>query len=73
MFGSTLIIGLVATAEDTGYFAGAMRILIALHTFVWLYYFNLLPSLSRSWAAGHGRIHSVDSELDARNRGLESV
>jgi PST family polysaccharide transporter len=53
MFGATLILGLVATAEDTGYFAGAMRILIALHTFVWLYYFNILPSMSRAWIDGH--------------------
>ncbi len=52
MFGATLILGLVATAEDTGYFAGAMRILIAVHTFVWLYHFNLLPSLSRAWIKG---------------------
>ena len=52
MFGATLILGLVATAEDIGYFAGALRILIALHTFVWLYYFNLFPSMSRSWMAG---------------------
>lgn len=52
MFGATLILGLVATAQDTGYFAGAMRILIGLHTFVWLYYFNLLPSLSRAWEQG---------------------
>jgi O-antigen/teichoic acid export membrane protein len=52
MFGSILIIGLVATAEDTGFFAGAMRILIALHTFIWLYYFNMLPSMSRAWMDG---------------------
>lgn len=52
MFGATLIVGLIATAEDTGYFAGAMRIYIALHTFVWLYFFNLLPTLSRAWVQG---------------------
>ena len=52
MFGATFIIGLIATAEDTGYFAGAMRIYIALHTFVWLYFFNMLPSLSRAWEQG---------------------
>lgn len=51
MFGATFIVGLVATAEETGFFAGAMRIYIALHTFVWLYYINLLPSLSRKWQA----------------------
>lgn len=52
MFGATLLLGLVANAADTGFFAGAMRIFIALHTFVWLYYFNLLPSLSRAWIEG---------------------
>ncbi|MGB7208316.1 MAG: oligosaccharide flippase family protein [Pyrinomonadaceae bacterium] len=52
MFGATFIVGLIATAEDTGYFAGAMRIYIALHTFVWLYFFNMLPSLSRAWVEG---------------------
>jgi len=59
MFGATLILGLVATAEDTGYFAGAMRILIALHTFVWLYHFNLLPSLSRAWVEGREKFSRI--------------
>jgi O-antigen/teichoic acid export membrane protein len=59
MFGATLILGLVATAEDTGYFAGAMRILIALHTFVWLYHFNLLPSLSRAWEQGRDKFSEI--------------
>ncbi|MBL8191597.1 MAG: oligosaccharide flippase family protein [Acidobacteria bacterium] len=54
MSGATLILGLIASAEDVGYFGGAMRILMALHTFVWLYFFNLLPSLSRAWVAGDG-------------------
>lgn len=59
MFGATLLIGLVATEEDTGYFAGAMRVFIALHTFVWLYYFNLLPSLSRAWAQGREKFSAI--------------
>lgn len=59
MFGATLILGLVATADDTGYFAGAMRIFIALHTFVWLYYFNILPSLSRAWIEGQARFAAL--------------
>lgn len=54
MTGATLILGLIAAPEDVGYFGGAMRILMALHTFVWLYFFNLLPSMSRSWAANDG-------------------
>lgn len=59
MFGATMILGLVAAAEDTGYFAGAMRILVALHTFVWLYYFNLLPSLSRAWLQGREKFSDI--------------
>ncbi|MFN0109139.1 MAG: oligosaccharide flippase family protein [Blastocatellia bacterium] len=54
MSGATLILGLIASAEDVGYFGGAMRILMALHTFVWLYFFNMLPTLSRAWIAGDG-------------------
>ena len=49
MFGATVIIGLIATAGETGKFGAAMRLFIAVHTFVWLYFFNLLPSLSRAW------------------------
>lgn len=59
MFGATLLIGLVATIEDTGYFAGAMRLLIAIHTFVWLYYFNLLPTMSRAWLEGRDALAST--------------
>ena len=59
MFGATLLIGLVATSEDTGYFAGAMRLLIAIHTFVWLYYFNLLPTMSRAWLMGRDVLAST--------------
>ncbi len=50
--GATLILGLIAPAQDVGFFAGALRILMAVHTFVWLYYFNLLPSLARAWQQG---------------------
>jgi PST family polysaccharide transporter len=54
MFGGTLILGMIASAPQVGFFAGAQRILVALHTFVWLYYFNLFPSMSRSWQLGDG-------------------
>ncbi len=54
MFGATVIIGMIAAAAETGAFAGAMRIFIAIHTFVWLYFFNLLPSLSRAWVSDQG-------------------
>lgn len=54
MFGATVALGLIATAPDVGYFGAAMRILVALHAFIYLYYFNLLPSLSRAWQHGGG-------------------
>ncbi len=54
MFGATLFVGLLGSPDDTGYFGGCMRILVAMHAFIWLYYFNLLPSMSRSWQGGDG-------------------
>ena len=48
-FGATLIVGFFATSEETGYFGASMRLLVALHTFVWLYFFNMLPTLAGSW------------------------
>jgi PST family polysaccharide transporter len=54
LYGASLVFGLIASAEDMGFFAGAMRILVASHTFIWLYYFNLLPSLSRAWQQDNG-------------------
>ena len=49
IIGGTLILGFVATTHEVGLYGSAQRILVALHTFVWLYFFNLLPSLSRAW------------------------
>lgn len=52
MFGATVVLGLLVTADrvsDIAYFGGAMRILVAMHAFIWLYYFNLLPAMARSW------------------------
>ena len=51
MFGATVIVGLIAVPQDVGFFGAAQRILIALHAFIWLYYFNLLPGLSHTWKA----------------------
>lgn len=49
-FGATLLVGLIAQPGDVGFFAAAMRVFVALHTFVWLYYFNFLPALAQSWS-----------------------
>jgi PST family polysaccharide transporter len=54
MFGGTLILGIIASAQNVGFFAGAQRILVAAHTFVWLYYFNLLPTMARTWQQNNG-------------------
>jgi O-antigen/teichoic acid export membrane protein len=48
----TLILGLRAEPRVLGEFGVAHRITISLHTFVWLYFVNLLPSLTR---AAHDR------------------
>jgi O-antigen/teichoic acid export membrane protein len=44
----TLVLGLWAEPRALGEFGVAHRITISLHTFVWLYFVNLLPSLSRA-------------------------
>ncbi len=54
MYGATALVGLIAPPQDVAFFGAAMRILIAAHTFVWLYYFNLLPSMTRSWQRRDG-------------------
>ena len=59
MFGATVIVGLLAAPDETGFFAAAMRVLIALHAFVWLYYLNLLPSLARAHQTGNEAINAV--------------
>jgi len=54
MFGGTLLLGLIASSSDVAFFGSAQRILVALHAFVWLYFFNLLPTLSRAWPENDG-------------------
>jgi O-antigen/teichoic acid export membrane protein len=44
----TVLLGLLVGGEQVGWFGGAHRIVISIHTFVWMYFFNLYPSLSRS-------------------------
>lgn len=48
MFAPTIALGLFVTSEDTGHFGAAHRLVVSLHTFAWLYFFNLLPSISRA-------------------------
>jgi len=44
---ATIFLGFIAASDVVGWFASAHRPVLALHTFVWLYFFNLLPSMSR--------------------------
>ncbi|MEQ1857764.1 MAG: oligosaccharide flippase family protein [Longimicrobiales bacterium] len=47
LFAPLLALGLFTTSADVGVFGAGHRLVIAVHTFVWLYFFNLLPTLSR--------------------------
>ena len=43
----TVLLGFIFSDASLGWFGASHRALMALHTFVWLYFFNLLPSISR--------------------------
>jgi O-antigen/teichoic acid export membrane protein len=43
----TVVLGFIFSDASLGWFGASHRALMALHTFVWLYFFNLLPSISR--------------------------
>ena len=47
LFAPLLALGVFSTSTDVGVFGAGHRLVIAVHTFVWLYFFNLLPSMSR--------------------------
>lgn len=44
---ATILLGLMVEGKVVGWFSAAHRPVMTLHTFVWLYFYNLLPSLSR--------------------------
>ncbi|MEP6716784.1 MAG: polysaccharide biosynthesis C-terminal domain-containing protein, partial [Terriglobia bacterium] len=43
----TVLLGFFKADKSLGWFGASHRALMALNTFVWLYFFNLLPSISR--------------------------
>jgi O-antigen/teichoic acid export membrane protein len=45
---ATVLLGLRTSDQSLGWFGASHRVTMALHTFVWLYLLNLLPSISRS-------------------------
>ncbi len=48
----TVLVALLLGGADLAWFGGAHRLVLSLGTFVWLYHFNLYPTLARS--AGRG-------------------
>ncbi len=44
---ATVLLGFLFADRSLGWFGASHRVLMALHTFVWMYFFNLLPSISR--------------------------
>lgn len=63
----TLIVGYLADAADVAWLAGPIRVVMGLHTFVWLYFFNLLPGLSRSYKT------SLEAWQDLTNRSISTT
>lgn len=60
----TVLLGFVFADRTLGWFGASNRALMALHTFVWLYFFNLLPSISRCVARPHAELLELtDSSL----------
>jgi O-antigen/teichoic acid export membrane protein len=49
----TVLLGFLSPDQSLGWFGGGHRIVMAAHTFVMLYFFNLLPSISRCAALPH--------------------
>ena len=47
MYFATVLLGFMIYGPEVGWFGAAHRLVMSLHAFVWLYFFNLLPSISR--------------------------
>jgi O-antigen/teichoic acid export membrane protein len=48
---ATVFLGLWVAGDSLGQFTASHRIVMALHTFVWMYFYNLLPAICRTAAA----------------------
>lgn len=62
-----VVLGLRATPEQVAWLAGPLRVVLAIHTFVWLYFFNLLPNLSKNFSEG------LEAWRDLANRSLATT
>jgi O-antigen/teichoic acid export membrane protein len=52
----TVLLGFLYSDGTVGWFGASHRAVMALHTFVYLYFFNLLPSISRCVALPHSHL-----------------
>jgi O-antigen/teichoic acid export membrane protein len=59
VFFATILLGLVIAGPEVGWFGAAHRLVIALHAFVWLYFFNLLPSIARCSQGSLAALHRL--------------
>ena len=56
-----IVLGVLSSSEQMAWLAGPLRIVLALHTFVWLYFFNLLPALTRALVRGDSEWRQLTS------------
>lgn len=52
----TVLLGFLYADQTLGWFGASHRLLMALNTFVYLYFFNLLPSISRCFSAPNAHL-----------------
>lgn len=51
-YAPTVVLGVLASTEQVAWLAAPLRIVLALNTFVSMYFFNMLPNLTRELADG---------------------
>lgn len=56
---ATILLGLIIGGSELGWFSAALRLVIALHAFVWLYFYNLFPSISRTTTTGLSELQKI--------------
>ena len=56
---ATVLLGMFISGPEVGWFAAAHRLVVSLHAFVWLYFFNLLPSISRATRGSFGALEGL--------------
>jgi O-antigen/teichoic acid export membrane protein len=55
----TIMLGLMIGGDAVGWFGAAHRIVIALHSFVWMYFINLYPAISRCTQQSEDALQSL--------------